>query len=479
MKALADEWRNKNIPPQPNTTTVLRVEMIRQEYDPTTGSWGTDTTLPPLQNVNLQPMVPENANHDVAQAYQTWAEAQENQIALLQPPFYSVTQGDPWLFPGQALIAPNAAAQAFTPANVKPADVKNLTPEQKKEYDDWRKAEAERKKQENIQRWQQTHPKSGGGGGAPPGGGYRPVPGGGDSTSYAPRDTDRPPTLLAQAYPPRTGRYVPPPVEDMPDDMGPRTGAAPGQPPLPPGAPAPGPIPPIGPVPNPGSFDPIAASSGVGPNGQPVAPQPAVPGVPLPPGQVAPPPALGPGDVTIWAHDDSVQPGHTYRYKLRYILRNPVFQTTGVCKPQSLAATFWMKSVDSAWSPDINVKSETNFFAVNTSPVGGRVKFDIFRWKNGIWQQQTVDATPGDMVGSTQGTGTTAVDFKTGLTLVDVRPDPKNADNRIIILTGDNGQMVRHDLAADRENEEYKKLRDLIKNQNKPPTAGAAANAGQ
>ena len=473
MKGLADEWTKRNIPPQPNTTTILRVEMVRQELDPTTDNWGPETVLPPLQNVNLQPLPPVNANPTQAQAYQQWAET--TQIDLLQPPFYAVTQGDPWLFPGQALLQPDQINQAFDPSKVQAKDIATLTPDQKKLYDDYRKAEAERKRQEQRQRYQQTHPKSGGGGGGaapygPPGGRGGP---GGDSTSYAPRDPERPITLAQVGR----GRIsFDPEMEAAPVPYGPGGGpAAPNQPPPQPGQPVPGPVPPIGPVPNPGSFDPIALSNGQLPNGQ--QPPPAPVPVPAQPGAAPAAPALNPGDVTIWAHDDSVQPGHTYRYKLRYIIRNPVFQTRNVCKPQTLADQFLINSTESDWTPRVSVKSETNLFAASTSPLGDRVKFDIFRWKNGNWQMQKVEVTPGDMVGSTQGQGPAAVDFKTGLTLVDVRQDPKNSGNRIILLTGDNGQIVLHNTVDDRNSDERKRLMDEIQKNVKPP-GNPTASAG-
>jgi hypothetical protein len=449
MKSLADQWIRNKIPPQPNTTTILRVELVREEQN-LAGGWGDDVTVPPLLNVNLQPMPPKDAPPGVAQPYQQWAEGDQKDIC--QPDFYTVSQGDSWLIPGQ--LPPNAAnAQvvdtSFDPAKVKSSDIKNLTPDQKKQYDDYRKQQDEQKRQEQRQRWQQSHPPGGSGGGA---GRYSPPPAGG-GPSYAPMDPDRPLTL-AQATPPR---YPPPPPVPYEGPM-----AVPG--PQPSGQPnQPGSPPPIGPLPNPGSFDPIAMST----------PQPGAAPVPAPP--VAPVSAgpngiplaqLGQGDVTIWAHDDSVQPGHTYRYKLRYIIRNPVYNTQQLCNPQALANVFTIQSADSDWTPAVSVKSETNLFVVQTSPGGtGTVTFDIFRWKNGAWQMQTFKASPGDMVGSVQTQlGQVPVDFTTGLTLVDVRRDPKNDGNYMIILSGDNGLLIKHDYNADRASEDYKKLKDQINN---------------
>jgi hypothetical protein len=165
-------------------------------------------------------------------------------------------------------------------------------------------------------------------------------------------------------------------------------------------------------------------------------------------------------DIVVWAHDDTAQPGKTYRYKLRYYLKNPVMQTKNVCNPQNLADQFYIVSADSAWTDQVTIKSETNFFVVAVRPgiAMTRVKFDIFRWKNGAWQMQTAEAGPGDMVGGVDpATGT---DFTTGLTLVTVKQDPNRGEDQTILLTTDGGIIQSRDLAVDQNSPEHKKLKD-------------------
>lgn len=464
MRALADEFAAKKIPQQLNTTTLLRLEMVREELQPD-GSWANETPIPPLQNVSLQPLPPAaapagqplNIFVDQANAYQQYAEKEQKN--LLQPDFYQVLQADPWVVPGQAPAAGVAlVAQAFDPATFR-GNPKDLTDEQRKALQEYRRTEDERKRREASERYRQRNQSKGGGrGGAPAGGGYRPPAGGGlretsplRGFSPAPIDADRP-ISLAQAYRPN-------PVfadgETEPGQL-----AQPGQA-LPPGAP------PIGVLPA-GSFDPAVLAAG-----------PALPTPPPQPGQALPQlPALNPGDVTIWAHDDSVQPGHTYRYRVRYSIRNPVFASRGACNPQKLADQFILQSGFSEWTKDIAIKAETNFFAVGASPAGAttvKAKFEIFRFKDGRMQMQSVEVTPGDMVGGAQGSGAGAVDFTTNLSLVDVRADSKSPENRIILLTGENGQIVRHDLTSDRNSDEYKKLREQVQAGNKPVAAAGGA----
>jgi hypothetical protein len=179
-------------------------------------------------------------------------------------------------------------------------------------------------------------------------------------------------------------------------------------------------------------------------------------------------------DIVVWAHDDTAQPGKTYRYKIRYYLKNPVMQTQNVCKPPALADLFYITSADSAWTDAVNVKSETNFFAVAVRPARNpTVTFDIFRWKNGAWQMQTAEAGPGDMVGGIDPA--TQTDFTTGLTLITVIRDPNKLENQSVLLTTDGGLLVRHELSVDQNNPEHKKLKDdATKAAAAPKTAAAA-----
>src|SRR5262249_20759602 len=148
---------------------------------------------------------PPNQFVQDANTYKEYAE--KDQVNLLQPPFFQVLQADPWLVPGQLPPQSVAAAvqQAFDPATFK-GKMSDLTDEQKKQLQEYRKAEADRKRQEAAQKYRERNPSrapSGGGGG---GGGYRPPSGGGLNEnsglrgySPAPIDGARPLTL-AQAY---------------------------------------------------------------------------------------------------------------------------------------------------------------------------------------------------------------------------------------------------------------------------------------
>ena len=462
VKPLADQLNATKIPASLKRISILRLELIRQEQD-ANGNWVSSSgaasgedVIGPFPTVNLPPLPAADAQPVEQVAYVQWAEKQDAQQALLQPPFYTVLQADPWVVPGlpQGQAVGQLTNLSFDPATYT-GDRDDLPPDEQKMLDDYRKAQAAAKAAAAKQRAAEAASRSAsrgglpGGLGGPPGGGG---PGGGGGGRPAPDDPDRPLTL-AQAggfgggYPGGFGgppgfRGGPPGFFGRPPGFPPQAGLPQQQAPVDDGNPR------------------------------------NTPQATLPPGAFDPNPPKT--DIVVWAHDDTVAPGKTYRYKLRYLIKNPVFQTTNVAQPQALAQQFEIVSKDSDWTDPLSVKAETNLFAVSTSPQRNNVpvRFDIFRWKSGAWQRQSVEVEPGDVIGSVDST--TQTDFSTGLTLVDVHPDPRNIDDRIITLTTDSGQMLQHDLTADRNNPDHKKLNADVNSQPKPtaPGTGAAGTAG-
>jgi hypothetical protein len=161
----------------------------------------------------------------------------------------------------------------------------------------------------------------------------------------------------------------------------------------------------------------------------------------------------------VWAHDATAEAGHTYRYMMKYVITNPVWRSTNLCDPQSLAEVFSIVSADSAWTADVNVESDTSFYAIEAK--GHGIHFDIFKWKDGVWKMQDIpQASPGDMIGGIDTTTGIKTDFTTGWTLVDVRDDPRDDTNKIILLVSENGTIKKKELNIDQRSEQFYHLRD-------------------
>ncbi len=413
MAALNQSFAAANVTPQ-YPTQLLRVVLIRQERDPA-GNWGPEVPVPGLSIYPTEPLPPSDAPADVQTAATDYAA--KNMQVLLQPAFYTVVNGDKWYLPGT--MNPNVEVDQVVAPVVPPPVQPKVKPVPKTTAT--------------------TPPKAVGGTGGT--GGTAGKAGGGKAGGKRSIETAvEPPTLIRPGNP------------DADDHYGPGGGYGGGPQVTPAGG---GNTPAPSPTPDPGT--PAA--------GDPTAP-PAVPGTPPPLPQS---PKFSPAkssDITVWAHDDTVESGKTYRYAVKYYLLNPVAGTVNLCKPQSLADVYWIESPNSDWTDPIRVDPDTNFYATAVSGRDG-IKFDVFKWKNGEWKMETADVRPGDVIGNLDPK--TKTDFTTGWTLVDVLPDAAgSAANRVILLANNNGTVVRKELKDDKASGKYQNLLKLV-NKGVPP----------
>jgi hypothetical protein len=340
MKDVSDEWkrvfydmktRRAKIPAAALQTIFLQVEVQREEL---TGpeTWGHQVTLKPIEALlpggdptappGRQPYdFPKQGDPEQQERYRLWAEA--HQVEVAEPKFFQVLKGDPWFVPSigapkdpaEQAIA-DGTAQPFDPANP-PTDRPLTTLEKQQVYIYKQKERQEKQRQDAQSRRQSTDaarrsgPSGGyGGGGRRTLGGYAPLPielAAGQGVS----DRNAPPGNRGG------GRYpVPPPTPGA--GMGGRGPS--GMPPLPPGA--------RGPVGQPGGrpyTPPYTPPSGYGagynpgyaetpaPTYDPATGLNSIPTGPFDPTRIPPNTKGQIPEVSVWAHDDTVVPGKTYR----------------------------------------------------------------------------------------------------------------------------------------------------------------------
>jgi hypothetical protein len=212
-------------------TALIDVELIRQELS-ADGTWGTEQIVPPLQNSLRPPFPGKTATEPQIMQYLNEVSAMPQE--LINPVFYEVVAGDPWLPPGEELDKMRAADRAAR---------KTLRQQQK-----------ERQRQMALQHQQQRNELR------------RPAAG---------FNTEAP------------GR--------MPDALDQNMKAT----------------------------------------------RPRGGGVALAPGRHNDVQMLG--DIRIMAHDDTAEPGKTYRYKLRYRLLNPIWRMQRIA-PRELVGQFAITS---------------------------------------------------------------------------------------------------------------------------------------
>jgi hypothetical protein len=180
-------------------------------------------------------------------------------------------------------------------------------------------------------------------------------------------------------------------------------------------------------------------------------------------------------EVEIWQHDDDVKAGKTYRYKMRYRLKNPIFGTNAG-EPPALAEQFSLDSEFSDWTTPITVPSLVNFFVAG-GVVQGRstVAFEVFRWDQGQQKMERFDVAPGDLVGGERN----GVNFITDWTVVDFRQDPRANDHQILLVNNKDGSVVARSFGTDRNDRLYIALKKQVEDAKAAERAASpAAGAG-
>lgn len=395
MKKVAEAFAKSGIPAEASRTQFLRVELIRQEMQ-LDGKWGPETTVAELGNQTRMAWPPksDSPQEGLYLDYATKAAAD-----IVQPAFYEILRGDVW--GTKTMLAANLDPNGlggkpaeFDPSTVK--DISKLTPEEKKLWQAWRiqktkDDEEARKAEAESRKSRQTPARS------PSRGATR---GGGGPSSAPPLPTD-------QRMSPRRSRTYIPPGGRM-DRRGPvmTNGVTNLNNPVN-----------AGEIPA-GLFDPAAAV-----------------------------------DTEIWAHDESTRPGHTYQYKLRLSLKNPLFATLGMAKDTADEKKLSI-SVDSAFSEPVISPRKQYFFAMTGGDaLGGnnpKMKFEYFFWDDGDWKTKTLSLQPGDAVGTTPWT------------LVDLRPFGSSSEHRAM-LVADTGEVDSRFYKSDLGSPDYKRVKALIK----------------
>jgi hypothetical protein len=165
--------------------------------------------------------------------------------------------------------------------------------------------------------------------------------------------------------------------------------------------------------------------------------------------------------ISGWAWDTDAVPGETYRYKVVYSLKNPLFGTSGVATDPNLETVLVLPSEPPAeWSPEITVEPLTYYYMTETG--SQQATFTVFRWQNGGWQAEKFRVSPGDYIGLPSEAG--GIDYRTGQTLVDVREDPTRRES-FALLVDDQGRFTRRTI-RDVTDPKHKELQELL---NAPP----------
>lgn len=139
------------------------------------------------------------------------------------------------------------------------------------------------------------------------------------------------------------------------------------------------------------------------------------------------------GEPAVWFHDDTVEAGKTYRYRMRVKLWNRyVGRVRSLKDPEQAKEPVVLGNWSYASEP-ITVTPSTYFFLS-----GGRppdiASMEVWKWRAGRWLNERFDVSIGDIIGGVQTVRTSEydedgdeirapVDFTTGAVVLDLRFD--------------------------------------------------------
>jgi len=102
----------------------------------------------------------------------------------------------------------------------------------------------------------------------------------------------------------------------------------------------------------------------------------------------------------FWAHDDTVEPGRTYRYRIRLGVFNPVAGTEQIAeedqdlKNKAILWTPWSKETE-----PIEIPARLYFFPQQVQEAAKRVTVEIFKYTLGYWYSQIFPVDQGEVIG--------------------------------------------------------------------------------
>jgi hypothetical protein len=137
------------------------------------------------------------------------------------------------------------------------------------------------------------------------------------------------------------------------------------------------------------------------------------------------------GEPAVWFHDDTVEAGKTYRYRMRVKLWNRYVGRMRSMKDPEQAKTPVVAGEWSFPSEPITVTPSTYFFVSGGRPADKSASVDVWKWRQGFWKKERFDVAIGDVIGGVtkikvgeydkDGNEIVApVDFTTGAVVLDL-----------------------------------------------------------
>ena len=182
--------------------------------------------------------------------------------------------------------------------------------------------------------------------------------------------------------------------------------------------------------------------------------------------------------VTVWAHDLTVEPGKTYRYKLFVEVLNPLFRNPRL-NPEQRKINRTRVSLgpseeeldDAPWSPEMRIDPDYYFFALTGSRDTKRASFEVWTVYDGQWRKSEFTEFPGDEIGGTAEIAglPNPVPMNAGPILLDVdavsAPNNRGSVVRVLYLDADSGEIRTRLVNDDKSSEDRQRLEFQLQQQ--------------
>ena len=161
-----------------------------------------------------------------------------------------------------------------------------------------------------------------------------------------------------------------------------------------------------------------------------------------------------PETVTVWAHDLTIEPGKTYRYKVKVFVLNPLFRNPRLDAEQlkenrnRIALGPSAEQLEAAgWSAPVAIDREHYFFVTSGNRDQKRADFEVWTVYNGVWRTQEFTEYPGNEIGDTAELEEVngRVPMNVGSIMLDVdsvsNPNGGGSVVRVLYLDGQSNQI--------------------------------------
>ncbi len=140
------------------------------------------------------------------------------------------------------------------------------------------------------------------------------------------------------------------------------------------------------------------------------------------------------GRPAVWVHDESVEPGKTYRYRMRVNLWNRYVGRPRALRNPAAARAVLLRGEWSLPSDPVRTAAKSHFFLRGRHPGRDAASIEVWKWHAGLWHKATFVAGLGDELGGVRavpvrtraGDGAPVrkeINFSTGAVVLDLRFD--------------------------------------------------------